>query len=448
MSDFLKVYGPITLLVAASFWFAYQFVDPAPPRSLTLATGSAEGAYHAFGERFKALLAKDGIEVRLLNTAGSVDNMAQLGATEDGDNTSPRVDIAFVQSGIGSPEESPGLVSLGSLYFEPLWIFARGQERPRRLTELAGKRLAVGAEGSGTRNVALQLLAANGIGDGQTTDTELLPLGGKAAAEALIAGDVDAAFFVTAHENPNLQQLFAAADVHLMTFERAAAYERRFRHLSKLPLPEGVLDLAANRPDETLHLLSPVATLVAREDFHPALVDLMLRAASRIHGASGLFQEPGQFPSPLYVDFPLSEEAERFYKSGLPFLRRVLPFWAATIVERLWVMILPILTLMIPLLRIAPPTYRWQIRRRIVRWYRDLIAIEEKLAAAARDDDRGAYENALAAVERLQDEVGRVSVPLAYTADLYQLRTHIDFVRRRFSAMGQGPAHGPVDITA
>jgi len=278
----------------------------------------------------------------------------------------------------------------------------------------------------------MELLAANGIAAGDGHGTALSDLGGAAAAEALAAGALDAAVFVTAKYRPLLSDLLATPGVWLMSFERAAAYGRRYRHLAVVTLPEGAIDLAANLPGDDVQLLSPLATLVARDDVHPALMDLMLRAASEIHGGPGLFEEPGQFPSPRNVDFPLSPAAERYFRSGLPFLHRVLPFWAASLVERLWVLLLPALTLLIPLLRIAPPTYRWQVRRRIIRWYRDLRRLEADLQGAAEAGDAAAQGEALAALERLQVETGQIAVPLSYANDLYNLRLHIEFVRRRF----------------
>ena len=429
MWDYLKIYGPIALLVAAGFIFAYQFVNPAPPRQLTIATGSPEGAYHHYGERYKEILAREGIDIVLQPSAGSVENLALLGTPAEEE---PRVDLAFVQSGVGNPEEEPELVSLASLYYEPLWVFARAELDIGQLAELSGLRLAIGGEGSGTRHVAREVLAANGIGTGDEAGPSLLPLGGAAAAEALIAGEVDAAFLVTSHSNETIRALIQREDLRLLSFERAEAYTRIFGHLSNIQLPQGVFDLATNLPDQNITLISPVATLVARNDLHPALVDLILSAASEIHSPSGIFEEAEQFPSRRFVDFPLSAEAERYFKSGLGFLRRFLPFWAATLVERLWVMILPILTLMIPLLRIAPPTYRWQVRRRIFRWYDDLQQIEKAIIAAVENRKIDEWRAQLAALDRLQDDVGQVTVPLSYADDLYHLRLHIDFVRRRF----------------
>jgi len=430
--DVVKIYGPIILLVAIGFVAAYQFVDPAPPRHLTLATGPEDGAYHAFGQRYREILGREGIEVKLLTTRGSVENLKRLaaGAANQGTDGGP-ADLAFVQSGVGSPSGYPGLMALGSLYYEPLWVFSRGSTAPDRLSDLVGRRLAVGEEGSGTRYVVLQLLAANGIGEDDGTVLEAL--GGSAAAAALQTGLVDAAFFVTARLEGAVGELLEQQGIALMSFARAAAYERRFAHLAAVDLPEGVLDLASDLPARDMTLVSPLATMVAREDLHPALVDLVMKAAAEIHGPAGLFERADAFPSPKNVDFPLSSDAARFYKSGQSFLRRVLPFWVATFIERTWILILPILTLMIPLMRVGPPAYRWQVRRRIYRWYGDLRKLEAQLQDHGALPDAAARKAALAELNALQDEVGQLAVPLSYADNLYHLRLHIDFVRARYS---------------
>lgn len=428
MADILKIYGPIFLLVALGFFAAYQFVDPAPPRHLTIATGREDGAYYAFGQRYQEILGRAGIEVELLSSKGSVENLELLTAGDKREGGP--VDLAFVQSGVGDPRGYPGLVALGSLYYEPLWIFSRGNAAPTRLSELAGRRLAIGAAGSGTRYVVLQLLAANGIGADDGTVFEAL--GGSEAAAALQTGLVDGAFFVTARRNGAVGELLAQQGISLMSFERAAAYERRFSHLDAVTLPEGVLDLAEDRPMRDVTLISPLATFVARDDLHPALIDLVMLAARDIHSGAGLFEEADAFPSPQNVDFPLSEDAARFYRSGPSFLRRVLPFWVATFIERTWILILPLVTLMIPLMRIAPPAYRWQVRRRIYRWYRDLRDLESQLQSPTATREAAAYKEILAKIDALQDEVGQVAVPLSYADDLYHLRLHVDFVRAKY----------------
>lgn len=417
LRDALKVYVPIALLVAVGFVVAYRFVDPAPPTSLKMATGSPDGAYHAFGQRYREILARDGVILEIVPTAGSVENLRLLQA-DDG------VDIAFVQGGVGDPDQSPNLVSLASVFYEPLWVFLRADGQPWKLSELAGKRVAIGSEGSGVQRLAIDLMAANGIGADAFT---ALAIGGQAAVTALLAGEIDAAFFVTANVRP-LMPLIDAPDLRLLNFVHADAYKLRFMNLASVTLPAAAIDLDGEVPPEDLTLLAPVASLVARDDLHPALTDLLLRAADEIHRPRALFNRPNEFPSANFIDYPLDSNARRYLASGPSFLRRYLPFRVAAMVERLWVMVLPLLTLAIPLARFAPPAYSWQVRRRIYRWYKHLRRIERRSDRAADAEARRAL---LGELEELQQRVGEVKVPLSYAEDLYHLRLHIMFVRQR-----------------
>ncbi|MCG8428586.1 MAG: TAXI family TRAP transporter solute-binding subunit [Chromatiales bacterium] len=368
IKDHLNIFGPALLLIIAGFILAYQFVQPAPPTKIRIATGSETGAYHLFGKRFAEFVAQEQIELELVTTEGSQDNIALL--------QSSKVDIAFVQSGAGTADQATDLRALGSLYFEPVWLFSRKQLTITQLTDLTGKRVAIGHTGSGTHPVALQLLTDNAISD---TDSQLLALGGEASAKALLNGEIDAAFFIASPQSPLVRQLLTAEQIQLFSFERAEAYTRRHRYLSAVTLPEGVIDLQRNIPAEKTTLLAASANLVGTDDLHPALIDLLLQGAQEIYAKGGWFEQPGQFPSPDYLDFPLLKEAERYYKYGPPFLQRYLPFWAATLVDRLKVMILPLLALMLPLIKIMPPIYRWRMRSRIYCWYRDILAVDRQL---------------------------------------------------------------------
>jgi TRAP transporter TAXI family solute receptor len=421
-----RLFGPAIALTLAGFIVAYQFVEPAPPSRIAIATGRAEGAYHGFAERYAEILARDGITLEVRATSGSLANLDLLADPASG------IDLAFVQGGTGTPAATTDLRSLGSLYFEPLWIFTREQPSPRRIPALAGRRVATGGEGSGTRAVALQLLADNGLTDGVAT---LLPLGGNEAAEALLAGEVDAAFFVASPKAPVIARLLKAKDIRPMSLARAEAYARRYRFLSRVTLPEGVIDFARNIPDREIALLAPAATLVARAELHPALTVLLLEAAGQVHRAGGLFETPGAFPAPHHLDFPLNEAAGRYFEYGPPFLQRYMPFWAADLIDRLKVMLLPLVTLLFPLFKIVPPTYRWRVRSRIYRWYRELQTIDDHIGAAGP-----AYnlERLAGDLTRIEQEVTRVSVPLAYADALYDLRLHIAFVRDRLQQIQAG----------
>jgi TRAP transporter TAXI family solute receptor len=429
--EYLKVYLPIVAIVALGFFVAYRLVDPAPSSTLRIATGGPEGAYAAAAERYKAIFARDGVTLEIVHTSGSIENLRLLRDPEKG------VDIAFVQGGTGSavtPSE-PELVSLASVFFEPLWIFARGDRPPRRLSELAGRRLAVGAEGSGTRALALELLGSSGVFDRPTSVEDL---GGEQAVQALLAGQIDAAFFVTGRPLPLLAPLFQARGIHLVALDYADAYTFRHPFLTKVVLPAGVIRLDPPTPAQDVPLLAPAASLVARDGLHPALIDLVLGAAKEVHRPRQLFAKRGDFPSAAYLDFPIERQAQRYLDSGPSFLRRYLPFQVAGFVERLWVLALPLVTLAIPLIRIAPPAYRWQVRRKIYRWYKHLRRLEEDMWRARDPKTRAQMAEHL---DRLQRDVGKLKVPLSYAEQLYHLRLHIEFLRQRMTA--EPAAHFP-----
>ena len=360
-----------------------MFVEPPPPRKIVIASGGQKGAYYRYAQEYAEELQKDGLSVEVRETAGSVENLQLLGQEGSG------VAVAIVQSGVASPEEVRRFHALGSLYREPLWVFYRGDKRLDHLGQLAGKRIGVGPPGSGTRAVAMRLLAANGLTE-STIESEsskgspravLVQEDVAAAASALQKGELDAAFFVAAYETEYIQGLLRDSGVKLLHFERQEAYRRRFRFLAPVTVPAGLVDLGRTIPGQDVALLAPTAMLAVRKDFHPALVPLLLMAATRIHGHGDELSEPGEFPSEKYCDFPLSEEAKRFYRSGQPVLQRLLPFWVASLVDRAKVMLIPLVMLMMPLLRAAPPLMRWRTRRKIYLWYSDLRAIDQRLVA-------------------------------------------------------------------
>ncbi len=418
-SSLLKSSGIVILLVLAGFLLAYQFVEPAPPTVITLATGSPTGAYHAFGLAMRDILAANDIELKLHNSAGSDENAALLAWGT--------VDIALMQG--GTPLEGlPGgerLRALASLYYEPLWIFHRLDPAPTRLLELARRRVNRGAQGSGTRRLADELLALNNVASEKFSELDT-----ATASKALRAGELDALFIVSGEKAPEVQTLLQAPGIALMDLPRSKAYHLHRRYLSPLILPPGAIDLASERPPTQQQLIGVTAMLVASEDLHPALVDLLLLSAPKIVGGDGLFHSAGQFPSGLYLSIPLGKEAQRFHKRGPSFLQRFLPFWAATLIDRLVVMLIPLVALVIPLSKLFPPLYRWRVRSRIYRWYENLQRIETRLDAGSADP-----EELAAAVHRLETEVKQVETPLSYADQLYHLRTHINLVRARINQM-------------
>jgi TRAP transporter TAXI family solute receptor len=417
--DLALIVVPLALIVAAAFWFAYQFVKPAPPDWMVMTSGAEGGSYEVLARRYKEILARNNIDIEVRASSGAVENLRRLGNDESG------VDAGFVQSGTSSADDYPGLVSLGNLYYEPLWVFYRGDAVFARLGELKGKRLAIGPQGSGGRKLALQLLSAN---EAATKPTVLLDLGIPDAAAALRRGAVDAVFVIAGADSPVVQELLRAPGVRLMNLRQAAAYTRLFPFLSSVVLPQGTVDLVRNIPDQDTTLLAATAMLVVREELHPALQSLLIQAAIEIHGRPGLFQRPGEFPTTVATDFPLSDEAKRFYKSGPPFLQRYLPFWVAVLVERMIVLLVPLIVILIPLMRILPSAYSWQVRRRIYRWYGELKQLERDLE---HDRERSETAGHLHRLEQIEQKIGRLKVPLAFSEEFYNLRQHTQFVRGR-----------------
>jgi len=404
------------ILLAAAFWLAYQFVEPAPPTTLSISTGSKEGAYYAYALQYKEELAKQGITLNIETSAGSAENIGRLLAN--------KVDLAFVQGGL-TQTDTP-LLSLGSLYYEPTWIFHRKNISVERLTALTGQRVAIGADGSGTRNLALLLLNDNGLNESNVT---LLDDSGSTAAAKLIAGDIDAAFFIGSVNSQVIQQLLQTSSIKLASLSRADAYKRLHPFLSKITLPEGVIDLQSNVPPSDKMLLAPTANLLMTSNFHPALSVLVLQAIQKTHEVSGIFEGPNQFPNNNNLTAPISDAASRFYKNGPPFLMRYLPFWTAIMIDRFIVMIIPLLVILLPLIKVMPPLYQWRISSRIYRWYEELHAVDDKIHGQTLSDKQ--HQQLDKQLSHIENEVHKVKTPLSYAEKVYQLLVHIDLVRKK-----------------
>lgn len=403
------------------------FVEAPPPRRIVIATGREDGAYHRFGQQYAELLKKDGITLELRPTNGSVENLRLLNDPQSD------VSIALVQGGIAKPQESNTLQSLCSLYWEPLWIFYDGTWSLNDLTqlkELKGKRIAIGPEGSGTRGIALQLLNANGIDE---SHAQFADMAGKDAAEALMNDEVNAAFFVAGVNTPYIQQLLKSRTIKLLELSQAVAYERRFHFLSAVTVPAGgLLELQDNIPARNTVLIAPCATLVSRKSLHPALITLLLKVATEVHGGGDLLTNPGTFPSALHTDLPLNDHAAHYFRYGPPVLQRLLPFWLASLVDRLKIMLIPLIMLLMPLIRATPPLVRWRTRRKIYLWYGRLRLIDQKAIQGM-----SAIEAAKSSEElnMLEHQLAPVDVPLSYMDEYYNLRTHLNLVRNRVSTM-------------
>jgi len=411
----------IALVIGATLLVAFHFVRPAPPNKFVLSTGRVDGAYHLYGTRYRDLIAKEKIDVIVRPSSGSVENLNRLTDPESG------VDVALLQGGVAEPGKAYGLVSLAALYYEPLWIFYRSATELTLLTQLAGKRIAAGPEGSGTRALVNNVLKASGA---LRADAPLLPLAGTAAADALIAGKIDAALFVIATDSPVVKKLLTTPGIHLMSLSQAEALTRRFDYLSTITLPRGMIDLADDIPPTNVRMVATTAHLVARENLHPALVSVLLQAVSKVHAGPGIFRKAGEFPAPREGDFPVSEDAQRFFKSGPPFLQRYMPFWVANLIERLLVLLVPLIVVLVPIMRIMPAFYNWRVKSKVFRWYRELRRVE--VEARSHPDDHNTAE-LLARLDEIEEGVEAARVPLTYWDYVYTLRGHIDLVRARLT---------------
>jgi hypothetical protein len=425
---------PFVLALAIAVFATLHFLRPAPPNTLTIASGPKDSAFHRYAERYQKILARNGVTLELLPSNGSLDNLHRLS------DPAAKVDIGFVQGGLADPDATEGLVSLGSLFYEPLYIFYRSPAPIHFLSQLRGRRIAIGPNGSGTHALALSLLKANGIDPQNAADAKhLRVLGGEDAVRALHAGQIDAAFMMSDSSAPeNVRTLLHSPEVRVFDFTEADGYIRHFRYLSKLDLDPGTFDLGANIPPARLVLLSATVELVARAGLHPALSDLLIEAAREVHGRAGLFRHAGEFPAPLEHEYPISDDASRYYKSGKSLSYRYLPFWLASLADRILVVLVPAIIVLVPALRLIPAIYNWRIRRRIHRRYGDLMALERAALERLDDTQRLALRGRL---DDIEQAVITLKIPAAFADQLYVLREHIRFVRQRL-AEGSGSGSG------
>jgi TRAP transporter TAXI family solute receptor len=418
--DLVAAAGPTVLIIAGLCLLAYFLVDPTPPKTVTLATGQENSAYEELGKKYAAALAKQGIKVTLVRSLGSQENLQRL--------QGGKVDIAFVQSGSTDQQAAmkTGLVSLGSLFTEPVWLFLREPSKVTQLHELKGLKINVGPEGTGVPKLFRQLLELNGVAP---EDLTLGALENTPGTVELLEGRIDGLVFSSGPDALMVQMLLQTPGIKLFDFAQAEAYTRRLPFMSHVVLPRGIVDVGRDLPAQDYHLIAPTATLVARQDLHPALIDLFVQAAKEIHGGTGWFQQQGQFPSERYTEIPVAREASKFYKDGPPLLQRYMTFWLANFFDRMWVVVVALAALLLPLSKIVPPLYVWRIRSRVYRWYGQLRTVEQELEAAHGRPDVCA--GLLKRLDEIEELVNQISIPLAFADGLYGLRSHINFVRNR-----------------
>jgi TRAP-type uncharacterized transport system substrate-binding protein len=420
---------PLSLVLAAAIWAVLHFVRPAAPRTITISTGPEGSTFQRSAERYAKAFARNGVTLRLRPSNGSLENLRRL-ADPAGD-----VDVGYVQVGVKLPDPGPAesrreLASLGTISRQPLYILVRGKAPPHQLSALAGQRLVVGPEGSGTRVLALTLLKANGVEPGGATT--LLDLDDELVGDALEKGEIDAAFLMGDSASPRvIRSVIQRPGVHVLQLSQLEAYLRRFQDLDRIVIPMGAYDLAKNLPATDLDLVASSVELVARADLHPAISDLLLETMREVHGRPFLLQRAGEFPAAREHDLPLSADARRYYESGKRWLYRMLPFWAASLADRFLMVLVPLVLLLVPVFRLVPEVYRWRIRQRVYRIYGSLLELERDVLGHVADDRAGLLGR-LDGIERRADAL---KLPVAFADQFYVLREHIALVRRRLTSL-------------
>ncbi len=448
----------VVVLAGAIFWL----VDTAPPSTIVMLTGPEDSMFQRNAEKYRKVLEREGVKLIMVPSQGSLENLVHLA------DPAFKVDVAFVQgglikSGLAEGLDTSKLVSLGSVSYEPLMVFYRGKEEINMLSQLEGKRIGIGQVGSGTHALSTSLLKANGIevvheenddakpgaerdsganrgekgiaAGKKAGQTEFMDDAPEEAAEELIAGKLDAIFLMSDSASVKIMgKLLRTPGIRVVNFAQADAYTRRNNYLNKLDLSQGSIDLGKNIPERDVTLVGPTVELVARENLHPALSDLLLQAAHEVNGNATILQKQGEFPAPLEHEFRISDDADRYYKSGKSFLYRNLPFWLATLLSRVLVVFVPIVVLLIPGLRMLPVVYRWRIRSRITKWYGILLELEKDLLHKQGPEHRAELLDRLDHIERA---VHRIKVPRFFGDQYYVLLQHVDYVRGRLQDMAR-----------
>lgn len=412
------------LLIAAALVVAVAVMEPLPPRTIVMATGAQGGAYAEAARRYQAVLARNGLRLELRETHGSVENLELLRDPKSG------VSVALAQGGLTSATESPDIQSLGTVFYEPFWVFLRGTKSPQPGSRGFEGRVSIGQSGSGTRALAEELLVALGQAPSLVEPVDMTA---TEAGEALLRGDLELAVMVAGWEAPIVRRLLTAPAITTLSATRADAHVALRPHLSKLILPRGAADLASDRPPADVQLLAAKASLLVRKDLHPAIQYLLLDAASQAHGAPGIFNRAGQFPAAEPTDLPLSATAIQYYRSGLPWLQRILPFWLASLASKLLVLLIPIVGVVYPIFRLLPALFGWSVRRRIFRLYGELKFLEAEFEALGA---RHASPELAARLEQLEHRADHMNVPKAFAHMVYTLRLHIEIVRKRIASAG------------
>jgi TRAP transporter TAXI family solute receptor len=422
MRDVMTVGVPLGIVLATLFWALAHYIEPAPPREITISTGSESGAYYGFGKKYAEILARSGVKLTVKTSEGSAENYSRIKDKSTG------VQVALMQGGLKGDKPVDEIRSLGRAFLQPIWCFYRSESAWSSLTDLRGKRISLGPIGSGTQLLASKLLDRTGVDE---KETSRLTLSVKDSAAGLRKGELDAIFIALAPDTPLVQELLLDPNVRLMSMAHAEAYTRLFPFLARVTLPRGLVDLNRNIPPEDVQLIANEAALVVRADLHPSLAGLLAEAAREVHNGGGLFQKLGAYPKPNDPEFVMSDDAERFYKSGHPFLQRYLPFWVANFLERMAIIMVPVFGILYPVMKLLPIVYNWRIRRRFLRYYSRLKAMERQLDG---NPSAGEMLTLRGEIARIDAALSHMPVPVNYTDGYFQVRAAVELVKNRIES--------------
>jgi TRAP-type uncharacterized transport system substrate-binding protein len=416
-----------TVLAVGIISLLLIYFIPAPPSTVTMATAFKGSSFEYFGHRYRDIFARSHVKLELRATDGAVDNIELL------KNPNSGVQIALAFGGISDGQRAPGVLSLGTVYANPFWMFYSSDEPLDRLSQLKGKRIAVGPVGSGTRFSAERILGRSGV---DSTTATLLPFGGAAAVAALNEGKVDVVWIAGAPDAPAVSSLLRNPKVRLMSFPMADAFTRVFPDLVRLVLPQGVIDLDSITPPNDVVLIGTTAKVLVRSDLHPQIVQLLLKTMVEAHGGANIFQRTAEFPNTTDPEYPVAPAAGDFYRSGPSLTQRYLPLWLSVHAQRAIAVLVTGLALGLPAFRFLPVFYQWLMRRRLMYWYAKLKALEASFDA---DANAKSLPDTKIEIERIEDAVSHIRFPLTFTDQLYNLRSHIDIVRRKIASRANTP---------
>lgn len=411
-----KILFPLAFSALLMYYFASEFVDEAPKKELTIATGSKNSNYYKTALKYQKLLAEQNVKLNILSTSGSVENLDLINAK--------KADIAFVQAGIIDPKDNVDVESLASVYYEPLWVFYKNQGYTiEYIVELINKKVSIGMNGSGTQYLAIQMLIDNGI---NTDNTELFSLSAGESKEKLLSGEIDAMFLVSSPKSDAVSELLSDPSVELLNLKRVKAYNQKYKFLNSITLYEGTIDLYKNLPSEDKKLLATTANLVCTKGLNDELIRLFLKQVKTVHSAQSIFENANQFPSLSHLDTEINEEARNYLTNGDSWLEKIFPFWIASQIDRLKILLIPLLTLLFPLFKGIMPLYTWSTRSKIYKWYKLLDKLEDTTSLSKEEISGNIKKLSVLKVE-LQEQT---KVPLSYKGEYYNLLLHIDLVSK------------------